>query len=109
MRRSVVIVRKPPVLSIKLPDIAGDERAVAGILGAMMAIGVAAIGMIVIMYVFANIATQIPSTGCATADQNIQDTQNTAWTAFKLVAVGLIVLAAAFILGVLIRSFVGGE
>ncbi len=86
-----------------------DRRGVAGVLGLVLGVVTAAIAMIIGLYVFASVATTIPSTGCATADQVIQNVQSNTFQAFILLAVGIIVLGAAFIISILVRAFGGGQ
>lgn len=71
-----------------------------GIGGSFIGIVVAAILLIVGVVVFANVSTNIPTTGIASAaNTTINNIIATSYSAFDLATVGLIVLAAVIILG----------
>lgn len=66
---------------------------------------VAALLMIIGIYVFSTVNANINLTSDATADKSRDAIVSTTYNAFQLATVALIVLAAAVIIGILIRSF----
>ena len=71
-----------------------------GIGGSFIGIVVAAILLIIGVLVFAEVSTNIPTTGISsTANTTINNIITTSYSAFDLATVGLIVLAAVIILG----------
>lgn len=71
-----------------------------GIGGSFIGIVVAAILLIIGVLVFAIVSTSIPTTSISTAaNTTINNIISTAYSAFDLATVGLIVLAAVIILG----------
>ena len=81
----------------------------AVMVGAVIVFILAAASLIIGVYVFAKIHSNIDTSSLpANAQQAISEATSTTYQAFQLLPISLIVLSAAVILGILIR-FSGGE
>ena len=88
-------------------NLRGDETAaVGGVAGLVLSVGIAAVIIVLMLYIFANITTKMPSTGCATADQKIDNVESTTYDAFDMAVVLLFVLIGGGMIGVLLKIFV---
>ena len=63
------------------------------------------IGIVVFAKVGSTVDTQLSGTGYAEATATVSNVSSTTYDAFELSTVALIVLAAAVIIGILIRAF----
>jgi len=66
---------------------------------------VSGILLIVGIVVFAKVKEAMPTLGSASANTTIDNVESIAYDSFELATVALIVLAAAVIIGILIRAF----
>jgi|Deesub1362B_J571_1020462.scaffolds.fasta_scaffold00704_15 hypothetical protein len=88
-------------------NLRGDETAVAGgVAGLVMTVGIAAVIIVLMLYIFASITTKMPSTGCNTADQKIDNVESTTYDAFDMATVLLFVVIGGGMIGVLLKIFV---
>jgi len=90
-------------------DYAKDERGQGGALGTTLTVVIAAIAMIIGLYVYSEVNSVMPTPGNEELANASSTVTGNVGSAFTLLAVGLIVLAAAFILGILIRRFSGRQ
>jgi len=89
-------------------DFLGDESAQTlsgGALGTTLTVVVAAIAMIIGLFVFSEVNSVMPDPSNPDLSNATATVVANTGSAFTLLAVGLIVLAAAFILGILITRF----
>jgi membrane-anchored glycerophosphoryl diester phosphodiesterase (GDPDase) len=78
-------------------------------IGAVLTVVIASIALVLGVYLLANFQIVLNTSGLpATADNAIGTIFSTAYTAFQLLVVGLIVLAVVAILSILTSGFGGG-
>ena len=103
---------RPIIRSVQRLKAALRGRAVrrAIMVGAVIVFILAAVSLIIGVYVFAKIHANIDTSSLpADAQQAISKTTTTTYQAFQLLPISLIVLSAAVILGILVRFGGGGN
>jgi len=96
---------KPKQIYEDLKFLITDESGQGGALGTTLTVVIAAIAMIIGLYVYSEVNSVMPDPGNSDLLNASNTVTSNVGSAFTLLAVGLIVLAAAFILGILIRRF----
>ena len=82
-----------------------NQKAAGGVVGMVLTVIVAAIAILIGIIVYANVSSSMPTTGLDNETQQMIANLNTnVNSSFTLLAVGIIVLAASFILTVLFVS-----
>jgi len=82
------------------------QAGMAGVLQGILTVGAGAVAIIILVYVFASIETNIPDTGCTTADENIDSVADSAYGAFGLSGTLLYAVIGGVAIAVILRMFV---